>query len=325
MCVSVITPFYNTREYLSECIESVLSQTYSDFEYILQDNHSTDGSDEIARHFAQRDPRIRLTSTPAHVGQVENYNLALRQIAPASVYCKIVQADDWIFPACLQEMVNLAQTSDEIRIVTSFRLKGNAVLTGGPDPLRTVQSGTEVCRLYLIDGIDQFGSPTTVMYRADVVRSRSPFYPLGNDFEDLDVCLDILRGGKLGFVPQILSFSRTQEGAIRRKLERLDVDALKRIVLHHRYGADFLSAKEFIGNSRKVASNYWRMMGQAALTGRSREYWHYQRQGLEAAGLRFSRTRLAMNALRALASYATCPRTVLSAGIEYVRSGRKRQ
>ena len=58
--VSVVTPFYNTAAYLEECIESVLAQTYRDFEYLLVNNKSTDGSREIAARYAAKDPRLRL-------------------------------------------------------------------------------------------------------------------------------------------------------------------------------------------------------------------------------------------------------------------------
>jgi cellulose synthase/poly-beta-1,6-N-acetylglucosamine synthase-like glycosyltransferase len=52
--VSVVTPFYNTREFLAECIESVLIQTYQNWEYILVDNWSTDGSSQVAEEYASR-------------------------------------------------------------------------------------------------------------------------------------------------------------------------------------------------------------------------------------------------------------------------------
>jgi teichuronic acid biosynthesis glycosyltransferase TuaG len=55
--VSVVTPFYNTVDFLEECIRSVLAQTYDPFEYILVDNCSDDGSSDIARDFGPRGTR----------------------------------------------------------------------------------------------------------------------------------------------------------------------------------------------------------------------------------------------------------------------------
>ena len=56
--VSVITPVYNGEEFLSECIQSVLSQTYQNWDYTIVNNRSTDRTLEIAQSYAARDPRI---------------------------------------------------------------------------------------------------------------------------------------------------------------------------------------------------------------------------------------------------------------------------
>src|SRR3954470_22315609 len=118
--VSVVTPFYNTEEYLSECIESVLAQTYENWEYVLVDNESTDGSAGIAQRYAAKDRRLRLVSNEKFLTQVENYNHALRQISPHSKYCKLVQADDWIYPNCLSEMVEAAEASGRVSLVGAY-------------------------------------------------------------------------------------------------------------------------------------------------------------------------------------------------------------
>ena len=140
--VSVVTPFYNVAQYLGECIDSVLAQTHGDFEYILVDNHSDDGSEEIAARYAERDRRLRVVSPPTFLPQVPNYNFALRQIAPDTAYCKIVQADDAIFPHCLEEMVALASAHPSIGLVSAYRFFGTEVqphpgsLGNGPRRLR---------------------------------------------------------------------------------------------------------------------------------------------------------------------------------------------
>ena len=121
--VSVVTPFYNTRDFLAECIESVLHQTYTNYEYILVDNCSTDGSSDIAKQYAARFPdKIRLLHTESFLSQVQNYNFALSCISPQSKYCKIVQADDWIFPDCLRSMVEVAEAHPNVGIVSCLRI-----------------------------------------------------------------------------------------------------------------------------------------------------------------------------------------------------------
>jgi hypothetical protein len=91
----------------------VLAQTYPHFEYILRTIAApTDGqlqhrrSAEIAETYARRDSRIRLIRYSEFLSQLANYNRALTQIFDESEYCKIIQADDWIFPKCLQLMVH---------------------------------------------------------------------------------------------------------------------------------------------------------------------------------------------------------------------------
>lgn len=65
--VSVVTPFFNEAGHLPECIESVLGQSHADFEYILVDNHSCDGSSEIAREYERKDNRVRVLRPPEHL------------------------------------------------------------------------------------------------------------------------------------------------------------------------------------------------------------------------------------------------------------------
>src|SRR5688572_28821121 len=114
--VTVVTPFYNTAEYVGECIESVLAQTYQNWDYVLVDNKSTDGSAEIAQRYAEKDKRLRVIQNKNFLTQVENYNHALRQVSPICKYCKVVQADDWIYPNCLQEMVSAAESFENVSL-----------------------------------------------------------------------------------------------------------------------------------------------------------------------------------------------------------------
>src|ERR1019366_1560913 len=103
--VSVLTPVYNMGNFLADCIESVLRQNYKNFEYIIVNNCSTDQSLDIALSYAKKDSRIRVHNNSDFVGVIDNHNIAFRLISPGSKYCKVVSADDWIFPDCLAQMV----------------------------------------------------------------------------------------------------------------------------------------------------------------------------------------------------------------------------
>jgi glycosyltransferase involved in cell wall biosynthesis len=144
--VSVITPVYNGGRYLAECIESVLAQTYKNWEYLIFNNRSTDNTLEIAQSYAQRDARILVHDNDTFLGKLENHNVALRQISSHSKYCKVVHADDSLFPECIARMVELAEANQSVGIVGSYRLDDIWVSCDGLPYPSTVVPGREICR-----------------------------------------------------------------------------------------------------------------------------------------------------------------------------------
>lgn len=77
--VSVCIPVFNGARFISAAIESVLSQSYADYELLIIDNSSTDGTVGIARSAAGRDRRIRLLVNESNLGMVENWNRCLAE------------------------------------------------------------------------------------------------------------------------------------------------------------------------------------------------------------------------------------------------------
>jgi glycosyltransferase involved in cell wall biosynthesis len=309
--VSVVTPFYNVAQYLGECIESVLAQTYGDFEYILVDNHSDDGSEAIAARYAARDRRLRVVRPPEFLEQVPNYNFALRQIAPDTAYCKIVQADDAIFPQCLAEMVALAAAHPSIALVSAYRLFGNEVQPQGLDHMRTHFTGRDGCRLMLKDGIYCFGSPTTVLFRADLVRGRDPFFAEGRLFEDAEVCFDILSDHDFGFVHQILSFTRTQDDSVWQRASTNNAWLLARRNHLARYGPRFLDAAELDEAWRRREAHYYAFLADAWLEGRDEAFWDFHRRGLATVGHEIDRKKLRSAVMRASGRIMLSPKRLL--------------
>src|SRR5215218_525857 len=71
---SVGVPVYNGEEFLAPALDAILAQDYADFELIISDNASTDGTQEIARQYAARDPRVRYSRNETNIGAVGNFN-----------------------------------------------------------------------------------------------------------------------------------------------------------------------------------------------------------------------------------------------------------
>ena len=144
--VTIVTPAYNEEKLLSECIESVLAQSYTNWDYLIVNNCSEDGTLAIAEKYAASDGRIRVVSNSSLLPAVANFNSALRQIRPDSKYAKILFADDWMFPECLERMVSLAEANPSVGIVGAYGHQGQVVLwTGVPFPDKVLR-GREICR-----------------------------------------------------------------------------------------------------------------------------------------------------------------------------------
>src|SRR5947207_5898758 len=214
--VSVVTPVYNGAEYLVECIESVVNQTYANWEYVIVDNCSTDDTLAIARRYEAQDARVRVVAADVFVGPIENQNRAVREISPESKYTKVLHADDWLFPECLERMVELAEQNPTVGVVSAYRLEETRVTLDGLPPSLTVLPGREIARSTLLAGPYPFlfGSPSSVLIRSDFIRARDPFYNEDNPWnEDTEACLQVLETSDFGFVHQVLTFTRRAEGS----------------------------------------------------------------------------------------------------------------
>jgi len=282
--VTVVTPFYNTARYLEQAIRSVLAQDYGNFEYILSDNRSTDGSLDIARRYEQLDPRIKVRTHEEFIGQDANYNRALRYMSADSAYCKIVQADDWIEPQCLTQMVAAGERHPSAAIIAACFIAGRVIGGSGLPFDRELFSGREACRTRLTGGGTYFGSPTCLLYRASVVRARDPFYDEAEMNADTQACFEILQSSDFVRLPQILMTLRRHEDSISTSLERYNPQLLLTYILIHKYGPKFLEPAELEDVQRRIRMRYYRMLASAWLNGASASFWEFHRAELARIG-----------------------------------------
>ena len=107
--VSIIIPVYNVAKWLDECLESVVGQTFSDFEVILINDGSTDESGEKCRKWCEKDARIRLIDKD-NEGPSKARNLGIQEAS--GVYLAFLDADDWIDRRYLELMYGRAVRTD---------------------------------------------------------------------------------------------------------------------------------------------------------------------------------------------------------------------
>lgn len=101
--ISIIVPVYNVEKYLSECIESILSQTYEDFELILVNDGSLDNSGEICNQYSQKDARV-VVIHQLNQGQAAARNRGIK--AARGTWIHFVDGDDMIHPEMLQHLID---------------------------------------------------------------------------------------------------------------------------------------------------------------------------------------------------------------------------
>jgi len=192
--ISVIVAVYNAEEYLEECVDSILSQSYADIEVILVDDGSTDGSGELCDAFAEDDDRV--VSVHRENGGVSNARNTGLGIAKGDVI-GFVDCDDYILPGMYEAMLDkMDETGARIAVCTvmdeledgSVRKfdTGETMLISGRDALKNLVTGMG----------DKAGHRETIwfsvwnkLYGAELFRSGIRFDPETDSTEDVPVNL----------------------------------------------------------------------------------------------------------------------------------------
>lgn len=322
--VSVVLPVYNGERMIGRAVSSVLAQSYTNWDLTIGDNCSTDGTAAIAREFAARDPRIRLYTYPKHVSVIDSHSTAFSLISDEAKYCKILGADDWFFPNCLEEMVKVAETNPTVGMVISYFLLGRRV--NGlrlPYPSHCVP-GREVVRLRLLKGAKGMGGPSASMIRADLVRKKKPFYNPLNYAGDIEAYLELLRDHDLGFVHQVLTFARSDDESRTTsylgRIDSYDADDINEII---KFGPIFLTDEEFEKRLKEVKRNYYRMLGRSVVLLRNREFWDFHLRHFPAMGYPVSYSRIALEATLYLLDLLGNPKRTIEGVIRRIGDWRR--
>lgn len=247
--LSVCIPVYNGREFIRETIDSVLNQSFKDFEIVIVDNQSTDDTVAIVKSYS--DPRIKLFINDTNIGMIPNWNKAMEHAT--GKYIKILPADDFIYPGCLEKQMKIleADTASEISMVCGRRNiineQGKILFNRGFAKTECEVSGFAAINKNVRSGGNIIGEGGALIFRKDILKKTGDFNSDIFYVLDLDLWYKILLYGKLHALPDIVSSFRVSKSSasvnvVKKQREDLS-NFINKIYLNKEYQLSWLSRK----------------------------------------------------------------------------------
>ncbi|QEH35018.1 Putative glycosyltransferase EpsE [Aquisphaera giovannonii] len=232
--LSVLMPVYNAERYVAEAVESVLAQTFGDFEFLIIDDGSTDGSRAILERYAARDARIRLTSRPN-----TGYLVALNEMIDAAggEYLARMDADDISYPDRFRKQMEYMREHPGVVLVGSTA----EIIDPDGDTLHVMGGGWlshEEIDAALLGGLGQVVYHPSVIMRADAVRRLGGYRAEYYLTEDLDLFLRLAEVGRIVNLAEPLIKYREHLAKVGHARTAQQADAMQRTLVdaHRRRG-----------------------------------------------------------------------------------------
>ena len=203
--VSVLVPVFNGEPYVSECLDSILAQDFTDYELLIGDNGSTDGTPDVLRRYAERDGRIRWWQNPKNLGMGGNFNACLREAR--GEFVKYMMHDDFLLgPAALGRMVAALQADPSVSLAGSATQLVDA--QSRPIELRDhfrntgVRDGRQLIAECLKRNLNLIGEPSVVLFRRR--QAERGFDERYRQILDLELWFRLLEQGRFAYVAEPL-------------------------------------------------------------------------------------------------------------------------
>jgi glycosyltransferase involved in cell wall biosynthesis len=207
--ISVVIPIYNMELYIEEAIQSVLEQTFIDYELILVDNASTDNTKIIISSYA-KNPKVHIVINERNLGMAQNWNKCLYHAK--GKYIKFLNADDLLEVTALENFVSILENNPEISLVTShYELFGIDNQTQYAKIVGRVSGQKAI--MDTIQTNNWIGCPTQVLFRRDDLFLG--FFNISSTWwSDMDLWYRLLTIGDLFVIDKVLSKNRSHANQI---------------------------------------------------------------------------------------------------------------
>lgn len=271
--VDIIIPAYNAARYLSEAIESVLTQTCEDWRIVLVNDGSTDATAEIAAQYQQRLGDKMLVITQPNAGLPAARNAAIR--SSSSPFLALLDADDVWLPCRLEESLKSFETRPKAGLsyglVTRVDGDGNEMFTFTGNPGRA--EGWLAPSIYMRKV--EFPCPS-MTFRRQCIEEVGLFDETMRATEDRDMWLRIALRHEVAFVPKVIALYRTYDTSMSGDLDRMLTAQLQFIQKHYGApGCGFVQRRIAISRAYKqrAEGSYRRGQSRRALKFALRSCW----------------------------------------------------
>jgi glycosyltransferase involved in cell wall biosynthesis len=263
--VSICIPTYNGKDYLRECLDSAIAQTYRNIEIIIVDDKSNDETFSIVSEYKKADNRIKLSVNEENLGLVGNWN---RCVALSSgKWIKFLFQDDRLHPKCIERMVECItdncrmiscdrefvfeeDTSKEIRDQYENKLISLKGILNMKRPAY-INSGEIIHVVSHLINANFIGEPTVVMFEKSLVNEVGEFDPLLVQICDLEYWLRITTRFGLFYIPETLAYFRVHNQSMTASNRNARMDLVDKVVLCFK-----LLESEYYHNFRKHLSMF---------------------------------------------------------------------
>lgn len=212
--ISVIVPVYKVEKFLHRCVDSILNQTFRDFELILVDDGSPDNCGKICDAYAARDSRIHVIHQKnGGLSAARNTGIDWVMAESHSHWLAFVDSDDWVHPQFLQQLYSAAeQTLCKISVCGFFRTEGDSLPEGEDFSIQRMSADDYYC------GLLHEGS-TAVAWNKLYHRSlfKKLRYPIGKLHEDeFTTYKAVYQAGSISVTPaRLYAYYQNPEGIMR--------------------------------------------------------------------------------------------------------------
>ena len=269
--VSILVPVFNGEPFLAECLESILAQDLGDYEVLISDDGSTDGSAAVIQRYAARDSRVRRWRNPRNLGIGGNFNACLK--AARGEFLKFVLQDDKLLdPSALRRMVAAMESDASVSLVgsASHLIDARSRLLQVRNHFRRsgVRDGKRVIIYCLERNGNLIGEPSLVLFRKS--QSARGFDEQLVQLLDQEMWFHLLEQGRFAYIAEPLCAFRQHPAQLTVVNRQSGASAEEDLLLLERY---------YTRPWMKDMAAQWQMLC-------TRTYYLRKRRGERAAALR---------------------------------------